>query len=150
MTTVKHQFYINNEKIEITSSYTYLAVKFSTNGSFKDHKAILKDKAKRSIFATPQHLDFLRPPIDISHKLFNSLYLPILMYGSEVWSIYDKDDCNSWENDIIGKTQIRFCEQVLGVKYIQCPNVGCRNELWRLPLKEITNVIPCTQVGIQE
>ena len=73
----------------------------NTNGSFKDHKAILKDKAKRSIFATGHHLDFLRPPINIYHKLFNSLYLAILMYGSEVWSIYDNSDYNSWENDII-------------------------------------------------
>ena len=23
------------------------------------------------------------------------------MYGSEVWSIYDKDDYDSWENDVI-------------------------------------------------
>ena len=36
------------------------------------------------------------------------------MYGSEVWSIYDKDDYNSWENDIIEKTQIQFGKQVLG------------------------------------
>ena len=143
-TTLKHQFYINNEKIEITNRYTYLAVKFSTNGSFKDHKAILKDKAKRSIVATRQHLDFLRPPIDISHNLFNSLYLSILMYGSEVWSIYDNNDYNSWENDIIEKTQIQFCKQVLGVNK-QCPNIACRDELWRLTLKEITkvNIIKC-------
>ena len=50
-TTLKHQFYINNEKVEITNSYTYLGVKFSTNGSFKEHKAT-KDKVKRSILAT--------------------------------------------------------------------------------------------------
>ena len=69
------------------------------------------------------------------------MYLPILMYGSEFWSIYDKDDYNSWENDIIiEETQIQFCKQVLGVNK-QCPNVACRNELWRLPLKEITKVI---------
>ena len=69
------------------------------------------------------------------------MYLPILMYGSELWSIYDKDDYNSWENDIIiEETQIQFCKQVLGVNK-QCPNVACRNELWRLPLKEITKVI---------
>ena len=98
-----------------------LPLKFATNGSFKDPKAILKDKSKRSIF------DFLRPPINISHKLFNSLYLPTLMYGSEVWSIYDDNDYNSWENDIIEKTQIRFCKKVLGVNK-QCPNVACRNE----------------------
>ena len=61
------------------------------------------------------------------------------MYGSEVWSIYDKDDYNSWENDIIEKTQIQFGKQVLGVNK-QCPNVACRNELGRLPLKKITNV----------
>ena len=69
-TTLKHQFYINNEKIEFTNRYTYLAVKFSTNGSFKDHKAILKDKAKRSIFATRQHVNFFRLPIDISNRFF--------------------------------------------------------------------------------
>ena len=67
-------------------------------------------------------LNFLRLPIDISN-----------------WSIYDKDDYNSWENDIIEKTQIQFGKQVLGVNK-QCPNVACRNELRRLPLKEITNV----------
>ena len=42
------------------------------------------------------------------------------MYGSEVWSIYDNNDYNSWENDVIEKTQIQFCKQVLGVKYKQC------------------------------
>ena len=100
-TTLKPQFYINNENIEITNSYTYLGVKFSTNGSFKELEAILEDKAKRAIFATRQHLNFLRLPIDISNRLkkLNSLYLPILMYGSKVWSIYDKDDYNSWVND---------------------------------------------------
>ena len=61
------------------------------------------------------------------------------MYGSEVWSIYDKDDYNSWGNDIIEKTQMQFGKQVLGVNK-QCPNVACRNELGRLPLKEITNI----------
>ena len=55
--------------------------------------------------------DFLRLPIDISNRLFNWLYLPILMYGSEVWSIYDEDDYNSWENDLIEKTQIQFGQE---------------------------------------
>ena len=62
------------------------------------------------------------------------------MYGSEVWGIYDKDDLNSWENDIIEKTHIHFCKQVLGVNK-QCSNVVCRNELGGLPLR------PCLQAG---
>ena len=63
------------KKIEITDSYTYLGVKCSTNGSFKEHKAILKDKAKRSIFATRQHVNFFRLPIDISNRFFLIHYI---------------------------------------------------------------------------
>ena len=63
------------------------------------------------------------------------------MYGSEVWSIYDKDDNNWWEKDIIEKTHISLCKQDLGVNK-QCPNVACRNELGRLvPLKELADLI---------
>ena len=51
---------------------------------------------------------------------------------------YDKDDYNLWEKDIIEKTHLYFCKQVLGVKK-QCSNAACRNELERLLLREITN-----------
>ena len=60
------------------------------------------------------------------------------MYGSEVWSIYNKDDYNSCENDVIEKTLIQFCKQILGVNK-QCPNVACRSELGRLPLNKYNN-----------
>ena len=46
---------------------------------------------------------------------------------------------NSWEKDIIEKAHISLCKQVLGVNK-QCPNVACRNELGRLPLKELTDL----------
>ena len=39
----------------------------------------------------------------------------------------------------IEEAQIQFCKQVLGVNK-QCPTVACRNEVGRLPLREITNV----------
>ena len=61
------------------------------------------------------------------------------MYGSEVWSIYDKDDNNSWEKDIIKKAHISLRKQALGVNK-QCPNVACRNELDRLSLKELADL----------
>ena len=61
------------------------------------------------------------------------------MYGSEVWSIYDKDENNSWEKDIIEKARISLCKQALGVNK-QCPNVACRNELGRLSLKELADL----------
>jgi len=52
--------------------------------SIKENKMILKEKTRRSFFATRRHLDFLKLPADVINKIFNSLYLPILMYGSEV------------------------------------------------------------------
>lgn len=61
------------------------------------------------------------------------------MYGSEDWNIYNKDDYNSWKKDLIEKTHLSFCKQVIGVN-IQCSNVACKNELGRLPLKEITDI----------
>ena len=61
------------------------------------------------------------------------------MYGSEVWSIYDKDDNNSWEKDIIEKAHISLCKRALGVNK-QCPNVACRSELGRLSLKELADL----------
>ena len=64
---------------------------------------LLKEKTRRSIFANRRYLDFLKLPIDVVNKIFNSLYLPILLYGSDAWSIYDKDDYNSWEKGIIEK-----------------------------------------------
>ena len=61
-TTLKHQFYINNEKIEITNSYTYLGVKFSANGRFKEHKQCYKDTKTREpylqLVSTLTFLDF--------------------------------------------------------------------------------------------
>ena len=34
------------------------------------------------------------------------------MYGSEVWSIYDKDDNNWWEKDIIEKHIFLFANKI--------------------------------------
>jgi len=131
----KHLFQINNDKIEIVNNYTYLGINFSANGNFRDCKSTLKDKTRRSIFATRRYLDFSKLSLSVSNRLFDSLFLPILLYGSEVWGIYDKDDFNNWEKDDIEKTRIYCCKQFLGVNK-QCPNVAAtRNEFGRLPLK---------------
>ena len=68
-------------------------------------KANLKEKT-RSIFAIHRNLDFQNLPVDVTNKTFNSLFLPILLYSSEVWGIYDKDDLNSWQKDIIERAHV--------------------------------------------
>lgn len=130
----KYSFQINNQNIDIVNNYTYLGINFSNNGNFKFSKFNSKDKVRRSFFATSRYLDFSKVPLDITDKLFNSLFLPILLYGSEVWAIYDKYDFSTWEKDVIEKTHIFLCQQSLGVN-TRCPNVAARNELGRLSLK---------------
>ena len=75
---------VSNENIEIVNNYTYLGVKFSANGNFTNHNENLTEKTKRSFFAAHRYLDFLKLPIHIINKLFNTLFFPILTYCSEV------------------------------------------------------------------
>ena len=124
---------VSNENIEIVNNCTYLGVKFSANGSFTNHKENLTEKTKRSFFADRRYLDFLKLPIHIINKLFNTLFFPILTYCSEVWGIYDKSDYSRWDKDSIEKTHIHFCKMCLGLNK-RSPNVASRNELGRLSL----------------
>ena len=97
------------------------------------HKENLTEKTKRSSFAARRYLDFLKLPIHIINKLFNTLFFPILTYCSEVWGIYDKSDYSRWDKDSIEKTHIHFCKMCLGLNK-RSPNVASRNELGRLSL----------------
>ena len=135
----KQHFFINGNKIEIVNNYTYLGINVSSNGSFRINKINLMEKTRRSIFASRRYLDFSKLPIHLANKIFASLFLPILTYGTEVWGAYDKDDFNSWEKDIVEKTHVFFCKQFLGVNK-RCPNAACRNELGRLPLKGLMEI----------
>ena len=67
------------------------------------------------LIATRRYFDFSKVPLDITNKLFNSVFLPILLYGSEVRGTYEKDDLSTWEKDLIEKTHIFLCKQPLGV-----------------------------------
>ena len=138
-TIEKYKFFISSNIIDIVNNYTYLGVNFSSNGNFSNHKIKAKEKTRRSIFATRCYLDFSLLSIYTCTKIFDSLFAPILLYGSEVWGAYDKTDSISYEKDIIEKTHIYFCKLFLGVNK-RCSNVGCRNEIGRLPLQEIINV----------
>ena len=119
----KHNFMVSNENIEIVNNYTYLGVKFSANGNFTNHKENLTEKTKRSFFAARRYLDFLKLPIHIINKLFNTPFFSILMYCSKAWGIYDKSDFSRWYKDSMG----------LGLNK-RSPNVASRNELGRLSL----------------
>ena len=121
----KHFFHINRLNIEIVNNYTHLGINFSSNGNFKVCKSNLKDKVRRSFFATRRYLDFSKYHPISQITFLSPFFQPILPYGSEVWGIYDKDDFTNWAKDI-EKTHIFLCKRSLGVNK-QCPNVAARN-----------------------
>ena len=91
-------------------------------------------QARRSIFATKRYLDFNKLPINTCNKLFDTLFLPILLYGSEIWGAYDNMNFKKWENDPVERQHTQFYKHFLGLNR-RAPNVVARNETGRLPLK---------------
>ena len=68
------------------------------------------------------------------NKLFNTLFLPILLYSSEVWGAYDNIDFKKWDRDPIEKLHTQFYKYYVGLNR-RTPNVVSRNEVGRLSLK---------------
>ena len=96
----KFSFFLIGTPIDKASQYSYLAITFSTNGSFANSKKVLVEKARRSIFASKRHLDYNKLSINMCNKLFDTLFLSILLYGSEIWGTYDNLNIKKWEKTL--------------------------------------------------
>ena len=58
-------------------------------------------------------------------RLFDSLISPILLYGSEIWGIYNYKE--------VDRLHLKFCKHLLGVKP-QTSSAAVLGELGRYPL----------------
>ena len=94
--TGKYFFLLNGKEIDNVADYTYLGTTFYSNGKFSISKQRLVEKARRSIFECRRYLDFNKLPISMCNKLFDYLFLPILLYSSEIWGAYDNMDHKKW------------------------------------------------------
>jgi len=100
-------------------------VVFNCNGSFTKAKKCLHDQATRAMYALINKCKKLMLPIDIQLQLFDSMVIPILTYGSEVWG---------FENlSIINKVYHKFLKITLGVNNNTCNNM-VYGELGRFPI----------------
>jgi hypothetical protein len=66
-------------------------------------------------------------------KIFDSIISPILLYNSEVWGTYVKNDFNNWDKLPIEKVHLKFCKIYLAVSR-KASNIAPRAELGKLPL----------------
>lgn len=82
------RFFYQNHNLEIVSKYTYLGVPFTSTGSFCAAKKHFSDKSISAVHAMWPILTGSRMSSPGGwFKLFHSLVISVLSYGSPVWSI---------------------------------------------------------------
>jgi hypothetical protein len=123
--TTDYVWKYSGEILEVVSQFCYLGINLAANGSTTTTIKSLSDQALaayNSLLAL-----FRRVSLDVKTKLtlFDSLVVPILLYGSEVWGVSATSE--------VDKLHIKFCKRILGVKR-QTPNVAVLGELGRLPI----------------
>ena len=109
--------------LEIVRNFIYLGVNISCKH--------LAEQASKALYSLSNVFNDNVLCVQDKLKLFDSLVLPILMYGSEIWGFYKSND--------IEKVHIRFLKQLLGVRK-QTSNIDVYGDLDRFPLYVMRNV----------
>ena len=122
----KNGYTFGREEIEIVSEYTYLGVLLKANGDIKKNISVLKNVASRAMYALLKKSRKLGLDIDVQLKLFDSVVMPVALYGCEIWGFSS--------TDIIEKLHLQFCKMILKVKK-STPTCMVYGELGRLPIQ---------------
>ncbi|KAK6192618.1 hypothetical protein SNE40_004061 [Patella caerulea] len=93
--------------LDVVDDYTYLGIVFNYNGSFTKTIRMLYVKASNAMFTILRKAKKLYLDIDTQIQLFNTLVVPIMLYGCEVWGNSDIQ--------LLERLQLRFCKIMLGV-----------------------------------
>ena len=73
--------------------------------------------------------------VNMALKRFDSLILPILLYGSEFWNPYRGYYFSTWDKTEAERVHLQFLKRLLRVLNISTGNVMVRAELGRYSLK---------------
>ena len=124
----KKTFILGDKPLENVKEYKYLGLTFTKQNKFKITKKDLTQRATKAIYFVLSKAKEHSLPLDCKLKLFDSMVLPILLYGCEIWG---------YENlDIIENIHINFLRRLLPVKK-STPLFMLYGELGRTPLKLI-------------
>ena len=113
-------FYIGDNRVDITKEHTYLGLKLVLNGKFKTAQQQLNsEKVLHALYKIRKKLDFHKLSPKTSTKIFDGVISPILLYNSysEVWGAYEKNDYNEWDNtgiDRNGKKTPKILQTLFG------------------------------------
>ena len=129
----KPNFLLGNKTISIVREYCYLGIKLNSIGKFTLALKQLSEKALHALYSIRRHLNIHKLKPALAMKIFNSMISPILLYNSEIWGAYLKNDFSNWDKLPIEKVHLRFCKMYLGVGK-KASNSASRGELGKFPL----------------
>ena len=112
-------------KLQVVKTFKYLGVNLSSNGCFYQAQKCLSVQASRALYSLNTLFDTLSLNVSEKIKLFDSMIMPILSYGCEVWGFHKSPD--------IEKIHLKFLKQLLGV-HGKTPNTAVYGEFGRYPL----------------
>ena len=119
------KFYLENTELEIVKKFSYLGIVLTSGGSFANATQTLAGQAKKGLFKMTKMTDnFLGLTPKNYFDLLDTLIIPILSYGCEVWGLFAAD--------VIEKVQLRYVFWVL--HFISTPNNFVYGDTGRLPL----------------
>ena len=80
-----HKLTYKGQNMPSVRNYSYLGIKFSLCGSFKEAQKALRQKALRAYFALKENIDLKSISKFAAIKLFDCLILPVVAYGIQIW-----------------------------------------------------------------
>ena len=117
--------FYGNERLDVVRNFIYLGVNVTSNGNFSHAQKHLSEQASKALYSLGHIFDTNVLCVNDKLKLFDSLILPILNYGSEIWSFSKSQDAE--------RIHLKFLKQILGVRKQTC-NLAVYGELGRVPL----------------
>ena len=82
-------FSYDDDIIEVVSDYVYLGFTMNYNNEFVKAMRKQLDQGRKAQFSMLIKCRKLELPIDIYCKLFESMVIPVILYGCEIWGFQD-------------------------------------------------------------
>ena len=120
------EFKYGDATVTIAHCYTYLGVVMKYNKNFDSAVDKQVTQANRALNNLLVKASRLKLPADIILSLYNTLVVPVLLYGSEIWGVGDISKIELFER--------KFMKRLLKVSY-QTPTCMVYAELGIMPVK---------------
>ncbi len=137
------RWWFDGRQLECVDQYIYLGITFHFSGNFKLAQKYLYNKALGAYHGLLSNFTNVeRLPIRVLLKLFSSLVVPILLYGSDIWGAFILGRIPTLEvfkekmfraTSDLERLHLKFCKRILGV-HSKATNLAVYGEISRAPL----------------